>query len=71
MFKTIYLTTICMAIGLTVFNFNRSAQAIPHPQLTSPENTTRSKDKFPLFNQFNYSSCPTNSPRSCVPGGSR
>ncbi|MFB2879591.1 hypothetical protein [Floridanema aerugineum] len=69
MFKTIYFTTTCMAIGLTVFAPNQSAQAIP--QLTSPENVTRSRDKFPVVYQFNYDNCPTNSPRSCVPGGSR
>lgn len=66
MFKTIYFTTTCMVIGLTVFAPNRSAQAIP--QLTSLENMTY---KFQLVNQPNYTNCPTNSPRSCVPGGSR
>jgi hypothetical protein len=69
MFKTIYFTTTCMVISLTVFVPNQSAQAIP--QLTSPENMTRNIYKFHLVNQRNYANCPTNSPRSCTPGGSR
>ena len=69
MFKTIYFTTTCMAIGLSALTSNQSAQAIT--QLTSPQNMTRNIDKFHLVNQPHYANCPTNSPRSCTPGGSR
>jgi len=67
--SNIYFTTIYIVISLTALTPTQSVQAIP--QLTSSENITKNIDKFHLVNQLYYASCPTNSPRTCTPGGSR
>lgn len=67
MFDRFQISSICVVMSLTVFTCAQSVQAIPL-QLTSSH---KNIDNLHLVIQLNQVNCPTNSPRSCTPGGSR